>query len=271
MKRFSAGVRDSGVVVTVPTMGALHRGHVELLKIGRRSGDCLILTIFVNPAQFGPGEDFSAYPRGLEKDLKVAEEAGVDVVFNPTVEQMYGRDFKTYVEVEDLSKKLCGLSRTRHFRGVATVVLKLFNITMCHKAVFGMKDFQQLQVIKRMVRDLNLDVEIIGAETVRDNDGLAVSSRNAYLSVKERRAASAIPRALFEARKNVGAGMGESASIVEGIKKILATERLLNPEYVKVCDPETLEDLDSVDPEKGALIAVAVKAGRTRLIDNVLV
>ncbi len=272
MKRFSSGARGEGKsLVVVPTMGALHRGHAELLKIGKASGDVLILTIFVNPAQFAPEEDFRAYPRDMERDLKAAESGGVDVVFNPSAEEMYGEGYETYVEVQGLSKKLCGLSRPGHFRGVATVVLKLFNITTPHKAIFGKKDFQQLVIIKRMVRDLNLDVEIIGAETVREPDGVAVSSRNAYLSEEERRAAAAIPRALEEARKAAAGGDAGSAAIVRRVTETLKAGGLTEPEYVKVCDPVTLEDVDSIEPGKGALIALAVRVGHARLIDNIQV
>ncbi|MFQ5442608.1 MAG: pantoate--beta-alanine ligase [Thermodesulfobacteriota bacterium] len=272
MRRFSSSARSEGKsLVVVPTMGALHRGHGELLKMGRAAGDLLILTIFVNPAQFAPGEDFRAYPRDMDGDLRAAESEGVDVVFSPSPDEMYGEGYETYVEVQGLSKNLCGASRPGHFQGVATVVLKLFNITSPHKAIFGKKDFQQLVVIKRMVADLNLDVEIIGAGTVREADGLAVSSRNAYLSAEERRAAASIPRALQEAREAVAGGVTASAAIVERVAAVLRAGGLTEPEYIKVCDPVTLEEVDSVEPGSGTLIALAVRVGRARLIDNIQV
>lgn len=267
MQAFSNGERAKGKrIVLVPTMGYLHEGHKTLLNTGRQKGEVLVLSIFVNPAQFGPKEDFKSYPRNLEGDLKAAEDCGVDAVFMPSPEGMYPEGYQTYVNVEDLPEHLCGLSRPGHFRGVATVVLKLFNIVKPHIAVFGKKDFQQLLVLKRMVRDLNLDIEIIGAETVRESDGLAMSSRNSYLSPEERKAAKVIPFSMDEAKRDVSAGGYEASAIIEKVKKTIEKEPLAVIDYIRVCDKESLEDLDKI--EDSALLAVAVKIGKARLIDN---
>jgi len=255
--------------VLVPTMGFLHEGHRALLRTGRemcRDGRPLVLSIFVNPTQFGPGEDFSTYPRDLEKDIAVARAEGVDIVFNPSAEQMYPGGFQTFVEVRELSAPLCGLSRPGHFTGVATVVLKLFNIVRPAGAVFGRKDYQQLLVIRRMVEDLDLPVEITGVETVRDRDGLAMSSRNAYLSLEERRAALCVPRSLDAAEESLCSGEAQCAVIVEKMKKIIEKEPMAVIEYVDIRDSLTLAPLKRV--EGAAVAAVAVRIGRTRLIDN---
>lgn len=253
-------------IVLVPTMGYLHQGHRELLRAGKKAGDVLVLSVFVNPTQFSPGEDYEAYPRDLERDLEAAREEGVDAVFAPGPEEVYPEGFSTSVEVEGLSDRLCGRFRPGHFRGVATVVLKLFNMVRPHSAVFGKKDYQQYIIIKRMVRDLDLDVEIVGVETVRDADGVATSSRNAYLSEDERRAARCIPRALAEAAELVSRGVRDTGGIIEKMKKIVENEPLAVIEYIDICDPETLEGTSRVDST--ALAAVAVRIGKARLIDN---
>lgn len=269
MTAYAEAARAKGqTVVLVPTMGFLHSGHVRLIETGKRLGSFLVLSIFVNPAQFGPNEDFNAYPRDIERDLKIAKDAGVDVVFIPDSAQMYMPGSSTFVTAEGLSERLCGASRPGHFKGVATVVLKLFNIVRPHKAVFGKKDFQQLVIIKRLAADLNAGVEVIGVDTVREADGLAMSSRNTYLSPKERQAAAAIPRALEAARQAVGNGQRQSLAIIELAREIIAKEDIIAVEYIKICDPMTLEDIDIV--EKDALLAIAVRVGRTRLIDNAL-
>ncbi len=258
--------------VLVPTMGFLHGGHRELLRAGmaRRAEPGglrpLVLSIFVNPAQFGPGEDLSAYPRDLERDLDVARSEGVDIVFAPSPEQMYPEGFQTFVEVTELSKPLCGAFRPGHFRGVATVVLKLFNIVGPAKAVFGRKDFQQLLVIERMIKDLDLGVEIIGVDTVREPDGLAMSSRNSYLGPMERKAALCIPRSLDAAEEAFRAGEAKTSVIVGKMKKIIENEPSAVIEYIDIRDARTLAALEQVEGE--ALAALAVRVGGTRLIDN---
>lgn len=275
MREFSAAASGRGFPpVLVPTMGFLHDGHRELLKVGRRH--CvlpggfrpLVLSIFVNPSQFGPSEDFSTYPRDLERDLEAARSEGVDVVFTPSVNGMYPEGFQTFVEVTELSAPLCGRFRPGHFRGVATVVLKLFNIVAPAIAVFGKKDYQQLLVIKRMVEDLNVGVDIVGVDTVREPDGLAMSSRNAYLSAEERRAALCVPRSLDAARKAFGAGEAAATAIVEKMKKIIEKEPSAVIEYIDIRDASTLAPVERV--EGGALVALAVRIGKTRLIDNCL-
>ncbi len=255
-------------IVLVPTMGFLHDGHRELLRTGKKAamGGRLVLSVFVNPAQFGPTEDYDKYPRDAGRDLSVAGQEGVDAVFMPKAEDMYPPGYETYVEVEGLSGRLCGRSRPGHFRGVATVVLKLFNAVKPHAAVFGKKDYQQLSIIKKMVKDLDLDIEIIGVETVRERDGVAVSSRNSYLGAEERRAAACVPRALDEAEAGFGVGARIAAEIVESMKKIIEKEPLAVIEYIEVVDPDTLESLSRVTG--GALVAVAVRIGKARLIDN---
>lgn len=267
MKNVSRGAHNMGLtVVLVPTMGGLHPGHMELVQKAKTLGDFLVLSIFVNPAQFGPGDDFDSYPGDMEKDIKLAEEAGVGVLFLPPAERMYPEGYQTYVGVEELSRPLCGVSRPDHFRGVATVVLKLLNIVMPHRAVFGMKDYQQLLVIKRLVKDLDMDVEIVPVATVREADGVAMSSRNSYLDTRQREAAGAIPRSLDAARRAFAGGEKNSEKVIEEVKKIIENEPLAVIDYIKVCDPETLADVDRIEGK--ALLALAVKIGGARLIDN---
>ncbi len=268
-QRASAWRREGKVIAFVPTMGYFHEGHLSLMREGRERGDVLVVSIFVNPTQFGPGEDFDRYPRDMERDLRMAEEVGVDVIFAPTVEEMYPEGYQTYVEVEKVTKYLCGLSRPGHFRGVTTVVTKLFNIVKPHVALFGQKDYQQLITIERMVKDLNMDVEIVGMPTVREEDGLAASSRNVYLSPEERKAALSLYRSLRRAEELFSEGVRESQRILEEVKKVLEAEPLVKIDYVHVCDPETLEDIEGPIGER-ALVAVAAKVGTTRLIDNTL-
>ena len=268
-QRASAWRREGKVIAFVPTMGYFHEGHLSLMREGRKRGDVLVVSIFVNPTQFGPGEDFDRYPRDMERDLRMAEEVGVDVIFAPTVEEMYPEGYQTYVEVEKVTQHLCGLSRPGHFRGVTTVVTKLFNIVKPHVALFGQKDYQQLITIERMVKDLNMDVEIVGMPTVREEDGLAASSRNVYLSPEERKAALSLYRSLRRAEELFSEGVRESQRILEEVKKVLEAEPLVKIDYVHVCDPETLEDIEGPIGER-ALVAVAAKVGTTRLIDNTL-
>jgi len=253
-------------IVLVPTMGFLHEGHLCLVRAARLRGDLVVASIFVNPAQFGPGEDFATYPRDFERDRRMLEDEGVDVLFHPAVQQFYPAGAQTFVVVEKLSLPLCGSVRPGHFRGVATVVAKLFNIVRPHVAIFGEKDYQQLQVIRRMVRDLGMDVEVVGHPIVREPDGLAMSSRNVYLTSAERQAALCLSRALCKAERLVRRGEIAAAAIVARVLADLTTEPLATVEYVKLCDAETLNEVDAV--REPALLALAVRIGKARLIDN---
>ncbi|HUK41167.1 MAG TPA: pantoate--beta-alanine ligase [Candidatus Acidoferrales bacterium] len=269
MQDWSEGERCQGRrIVMVPTMGFLHQGHLSLVRDGKKRGDRLVVSIYVNPKQFGPSEDFVSYPRDFDRDRNLLELEGADVLFSPTNEEMYPAGHQTYVEVENLSTPLCGESRPGHFRGVATVVAKLFNIERPHAAVFGCKDYQQLQIVRRMVKDLNLGVEIVGHPIVRHPDGLAMSSRNAYLSMAEREAALCLSRALRQAETMLKEGETSSAVILERVKREIAREPLARLEYAHLTDTENLLDLDHVGD--GSLLALAVRIGKTRLIDNVI-
>ncbi|RLA78036.1 MAG: pantoate--beta-alanine ligase [Deltaproteobacteria bacterium] len=255
-------------IAFVPTMGYFHEGHLSLMREGRRLGDVLVVSIFVNPTQFGPSEDYERYPRDLERDLRLAEEVGVDVVFAPQASEMYPEGFQTYVEVTELQKHLCGRFRPGHFRGVATVVAKLFNIVKPHVAIFGRKDYQQLLIIRRMVEDLNMDVEVVGMPTVREPDGLAASSRNTYLRPEERQAALALYRSLKRAEELFAEGRRNPSDILREVHSVLDKEPLLQVEYVELCHPETLQPLEG-EFQKG-LLAIAARVGSTRLIDNIV-
>ena len=250
----------------VPTMGYLHEGHLSLLRIARQKGDDLALSIFVNPAQFGPNEDLSTYPRSLEKDLELAEKEGVDVVFVPTDSSLYPEGYQTYVELEKLPAHLCGLSRPVFFKGIATVVTQLFNIVKPHVAVFGEKDFQQLAIIRQMVKDLKFDIEIIGGPIIRESDGLAMSSRNAYLDESMRPAALSLSRALAKAKEMVRAGIVDSERIEREARAILSAFPDIAIDYISICDPFSL---DAVQQVRGkTLMALAVNLRKIRLIDN---
>ena len=253
-------------IALVPTMGFLHEGHLCLVRDAKQRADRVVVSIFVNPTQFGPGEDFAAYPRDFERDCRLLEKEQIDIVFHPALEAMYPDGAETYIEVEKLSLPLCGALRPGHFRGVATAVAKLFNMIGPHVAIFGEKDYQQLQVIRKMVRDLSMAVEIIGHPIVREADGLAMSSRNAYLTAAERRAAVCLSRLLCKAERLLRRGESSAQSLLSLVSAELAKEPLANLEYVKLCDPETLMDLESVD--RTALLALAVRFGKARLIDN---
>jgi len=253
----------------VPTMGFLHEGHLSLVRKARSIADKVVVSIFVNPIQFGPAEDFSKYPRDLERDLKLLEKEGVDVVFTPSAEEMYPPGFQTFVEVTEITKGLCGAFRPGHFKGVTTVVLKLFNIVKPDFAIFGEKDYQQLQVIKRMVKDLNLDVEVIGAPTVREPDGLAMSSRNTYLSEEERKSAISLFRALQLAQKLVKEGTKSTSLLKEKLKEFIERHPFTKVQYIEFVDPESLEPVEVV--EKPTLCALAVFVGSARLIDNAII
>jgi len=253
-------------IALVPTMGFLHEGHLCLVRDAKQRADRVVVSIFVNPTQFGPGEDFAAYPRDFERDCRLLEKEQIDIVFHPALEAMYPDGAETYIEVEKLSLPLCGALRPGHFRGVATAVAKLFNMIGPHVAIFGEKDYQQLQVIRKMVRDLSMAVEIIGHPIVREADGLAMSSRNAYLTAAERQAAVCLSRSLCKAERLLRRGESSAQSLLSLVSAELAKEPLANLEYVKLCDPETLMDLESVD--RTALLALAVRFGKARLIDN---
>ncbi|MFB6265131.1 MAG: pantoate--beta-alanine ligase [Bradymonadaceae bacterium] len=258
-----------GTVALVPTMGALHEAHRSLMREGRRQADHLVVSIFVNPTQFGPGSDYDKYPRDLQRDRRQCQEVGCSLVFAPPADEMYADDASTSVRVSELTDGLCGAHRPGHFEGVTNVVAKLFNIVEPDVAVFGEKDYQQLVVIRQMVRDLNFPVEIVGAPTVRENDGLAVSSRNRYLDDEERRRASALSSALADAWRAYRDGVRDPAAI-EGVVEQRLRESVDAEaiEYVECVDAETLEPLDS-QVEEGTLIAVAVHVGSARLIDNI--
>ncbi len=268
MKALSRRWREEGKTIGfVPTMGYLHEGHLSLVRRAREENDRVVVSIFVNPTQFGPNEDYNRYPRDLDRDMKLLEPIGVDAVFYPSVEEMYPEGYGTYVEVVGITDKLCGASRPGHFRGVCTVCTKLFNIVMPHRAYFGKKDFQQYVVIKNMVRDLNMDIEIVPMPIVREPDGLAMSSRNTYLSPEERQAATCLYRSLKRAVELFESGERDASKIREEVVRIIEAEPLARIDYVEVVDPETFEPVERV--EKGTLVALAVFVGPARLIDNV--
>jgi pantoate--beta-alanine ligase len=267
MRRWSADERrQHRRIALVPTMGYLHEGHLALVRDAKERGDRVVVSIFVNPMQFSPSEDFAAYPRDLERDRRLLENEDLDAHFLPSTEEMCPAGAQTRVEVEKLSLPLCGAARPDHFRGVATVVAKLFNIVQPQVAIFGEKDYQQLQVIRRMVRDLSMDVEVVGHPIVRDPDGLAMSSRNAYLTAEERRAALCLSRSLCKAERFLRRGETSASALLGLVHAELAKEPLAEIEYVKLCDPETLDEVERV--EDAALLALAVRFGRARLIDN---
>jgi len=252
----------------IPTMGALHDGHLELVKSGAKHGDIRVVSIFVNPTQFGPDEDYNKYIRNYDGDMKMLEDLGVDVIFSPSLADMYPDGFETYVELEKLPNHLCGLTRKGHFRGVATVVLKLFNIVKPHFAIFGLKDYQQLQVVQKMVKDLALEVEIIPHHIIREQDGLAMSSRNSYLAESERASALAISKSLFAIKKEFEDGTSDTQKLINMGIETFNNIGVYEIEYLEICDPLTL-DKKSI-AAKGDLVAMALKIKSTRLIDNLL-
>lgn len=267
MSQWSLEVRRQGQTIAfVPTMGALHEGHLNLLREAKKSADKLVLSLFVNPAQFGPREDFERYPRDEDGDLNKARALGVDAFFMPEVSEIYPAGFETFVEVEEISKPLCGQRRPGHFRGVATIVLKLFNIVQPDVALFGEKDFQQLQVIQKMVRDLNLKIQIKPVPTVREKDGLAMSSRNAYLSAEERKEALKLPMALQKAKEMAANSAKDPKEILKIVVATLEESKKITIDYISLCDLETLEELTEL--KLPALLAIACFVGKTRLIDN---
>lgn len=255
----------------VPTMGALHEGHLSLVRQARKDNDVVIVSIFVNPIQFGPHEDFARYPRDLEGDSEKLKRESVDILFYPDIREMYPEGYKTFVEVQGLSDRLCGAFRPGHFRGVATVVTKLFNIVKPHRAYFGLKDYQQTVIIKKMVNDLNMDIEIVTCPTVREPDGLAMSSRNLYLKADERKAATVIYRTLLEAEKLIREFKSPEEVRTIMLERLKSEPLVSSIDYAGVYDPETLEEIKDYSEDKEILIAIALRIGNTRLIDNIIV
>jgi pantoate--beta-alanine ligase len=269
MKTLAGQWRGQGLkVVLVPTMGYFHRGHLSLMEYGRTIGDRLVVSLFVNPAQFGPQEDLARYPRDLDRDARMAREVGVDVLYTPEAAAMYPPGYQTFVTVDLLSQGLCGASRPGHFRGVATVVLKLFNQVEPQAAVFGEKDYQQLVVVKRMAADLDVPVTIIGRPIVREPDGLAMSSRNTYLNPDERAAALCLNGALMAARALVVSGARDREDILEAVRRMINAAPYTRIDYTALVDPATLQEVEAVQGEARLLLAVWVN--QTRLIDNTL-
>ncbi len=267
MQSLAASLRAKGRTIGfVPTMGFLHEGHLSLMRRARNECDAVVVSIFVNPTQFGPSEDFDRYPRDEEGDRRKCESAGIDIVFMPTAREMYPERPTVFVAVEGISDVLEGAVRPGHFRGVATVVAKLFNIVKPHKAFFGQKDYQQCLVIKHMVKGLNFDPEIVVLPTIREQDGLAMSSRNSYLSSEDRRAAAAVYRALSAAEHLALTGVKEPGKLINKMRAVLAEEKAITIDYAVIADPESLEPLSTI--EDNMVILVAIRLGRTRLIDN---
>jgi pantoate--beta-alanine ligase len=260
--------RDGRRIAVVPTMGALHEGHLALLRAARSRADVVILTIFVNPTQFGPNEDLARYPRDEAGDLAKARGAGIDLAFCPDAPAMYPPGSQTFIEVRELSRPMCGASRPGHFTGVATVVAKLFHATLPHVAVFGEKDFQQLAIIRRMVRDLDFGIEIASVPIVREPDGIAMSSRNAYLSAEERRAARSLSAGLGAAQAAFAAGERAAPALLAAARAPIDAEPLARIDYVDLRDAEELTELPRVEPPRRAVLAMAVFVGQTRLLDN---
>ncbi len=254
-------------IACVPTMGFLHEGHLSLMREGRKLGDKLVVSIFVNPAQFGPGEDLSRYPKDFEGDLDKCRSVGVDCVFAPAADEIYPPSYQTYVNVERVSQGLCAGDRPGHFRGVTTVVTKLFNMIKPHVALFGEKDFQQLRVIQRMARDLDMDIQVLGKPTVREDDGLAMSSRNAYLSPEQRKSALCLYNALCQSRDSAAAGVNDVGQIISQARELIEQTREAEVMYIEIVDDETLEKITII--QKPARMALAVGIGQTRLIDNI--
>jgi len=269
VRKLVKAARDEGRKIGfVPTMGALHIGHISLVEAAVKKCDFVVVSIFVNPTQFSPSEDFEKYPRPLEADLEICKKAGVDVVFAPATEQMYPQENLTWVNVEKLTEQLCGRFRQGHFRGVTTVCAKLFNIVAPDVAFFGQKDAQQAIVIKKMVADLNMPLEIIVCPTVRESSGLAVSSRNQYLTEQEKKDAANIYKSLEECRKLIESGIKDCGEIVAKMHEILVNIPSIKIEYISIVDAETAQPIDNIIGR--VLAAVAVKIGSTRLIDNIL-
>ncbi len=262
-------LRNQGKTIAfVPTMGYLHEGHLSLMRLARSLADMLVVSIFVNPTQFGPGEDLGAYPRDFEHDQSLCRKEDVDILFYPTVAEMYGPYFQTFIALEQLPLHLCGRSRPTHFRGVATIVTKLFHIVKPHSAIFGQKDYQQVRIIRQLVQDLDMDIQVAIGPTVRETDGLAMSSRNAYLSAPLRSSALALYQALCHTRDNLRNGLTDTHALVQSAAKLILSFPETAIDYIAICDPDTLEDMQTID--RPAVMALAVKVGKTRLIDNMM-
>ncbi len=253
----------------VPTMGFLHEGHLSLVRAARRENDFVVVSIFVNPIQFGAGEDYEDYPRDLERDQHLASQAGCDLIFSPTVTEMYPAGYGTYVEVEQLTDTLCGSHRPGHFRGVTTVVAKLFNLVMPHRVYFGQKDAQQALVLNKMVLDLNMDLQFQIQPTVREEDGLAMSSRNKYLDPKQRREAAVLFKSLQEAEKMIQSGEIKAGSVKHAMDELIRGGSDSEIEYVEIVDIQSLRPVETIQGQ--CLVALAVRFGKTRLIDNIIV
>ncbi len=270
MQRIADRAREKEEIIgLVPTMGYFHEGHLSLMREARTKSDLLVVSIFVNPTQFGEGEDFRSYPRDLKRDLGLAREIGVDVIFSPAVKEMYPKGFLTYVDVGEISSILEGALRPGHFRGVATVVAKLFHAIKPHKAYFGQKDFQQSVVIKKMVENLDMDVEIVVLPTIREKDGLATSSRNIYLKEKEKKTAPILYKSLKLAEDLIKKGERDSNKIVKKMKELIKKEKLVRLEYIAITDPKTLKEVERI--KRSTNISLAAKIGRARLIDNITI
>ena len=267
MQAVAEDLRKENLLGFVPTMGYLHEGHLALVRRARELANVTVVSIFVNPTQFGPAEDLDRYPRDLERDMMLLEAEKTDILFFPEAAEIYPEHYSTYIEVRGIQDHLCGRSRPGHFTGVATVVAKLFNIVKPHFAVFGQKDFQQLKVLERMVRDLNMDVKIVPYPTIREKDGLAMSSRNTYLSPDERRKALLISASLRKAQELFGTGERSVPVLKKEVTRVLGSEEGIDIEYVEICDTVTLVELDD-KIQKEAVLAIACRIGRTRLIDN---
>ncbi|MFP4038965.1 MAG: pantoate--beta-alanine ligase [Desulfosudaceae bacterium] len=268
MKQEAEGIRQAqGSLVLIPTMGFLHEGHLSLIREGKKYGDYIILSIFVNPTQFGPDEDYETYPQDFDRDVAAAEREGVTAVFAPEAKELYRNGFETYVNLEKLPRHLCGLSRPTHFQGVATIVVKLFNIIRPRVAVFGSKDYQQLAIIRRLTEDLNLDIQIVGAPIVREEDGVAMSSRNAYLTEKQRASAPVLHESLLAARQMVREGETRAGVIIEKTAARIRSYPETAIDYISICHPDTLDDVEIITGP--VVMALAVQVGpRCRLIDN---
>jgi pantoate--beta-alanine ligase len=269
MKEFSSQARGAGKTIAfVPTMGFFHEGHLSLMREGRKRADLLIVSLFVNPTQFAPHEDLKNYPRNFERDRQMAEEVGTDILFAPEADEMYPRDHQTRVLVEKVTQNLCGRSRPTHFRGVTTVVMMLFEIVTPHVTLFGEKDYQQLVTIRQMVKDLHMSVEVVGMPTVREADGLAMSSRNTYLLPEERKAALSLYRSLQRAKAFLQEGEPRASRILDEMDGILRSEPLVRMDYVQICDADTLQEVDRIEGD--VVVALAAYLGKTRLIDNLV-
>jgi len=260
--------RSGEVIVLVPTMGYFHAGHLALMRHARSLGTLVGVSLFVNPTQFAPTEDLASYPRDFDRDRRLAEEVGVDFMFVPEAGAMYPIGFQTQVEVTELTRPLCGATRPTHFRGVTTVVAKLFNIVKPHAAVFGRKDYQQLMAVQRMVRDLNMEVTVVGHPIVREADGLAMSSRNQYLTPDQRRRALVLSAALDQAQQVFAGGEVRSAVLIEGVREAIGKVPEVRLDYAELRDPETMAALERID--RPALLAIAAFVGKARLLDNVV-